>query len=427
MDRLVINGGSPIKGTVEVSGAKNAALPILFATLLTEETSTIKNVPHLADISTTLKVLNSIGLHAEFDPKIHEVSTRPNSVISCEAPYDLVRTMRASILVLGPLLAKYGSAKVSLPGGCAIGARPIDFHLRALEQLGAKFTIENGYVVGTAQKRGDFFLRGAEIVFPFPSVGATENALMAASLAEGTSIIRNAAREPEILDLAHALSSMGAEIEGAGESIITVRGKPRLKGMRHSVISDRIEAFTLLCAAAITKGNITLKKIDPSIMESGIETLAKIGATVDSDYVNHSITLSVNKPLKATHITTEPHPGFPTDAQAQLMAVLTQAQGESSIQEKIFENRFMHVPELARLGARVSIQDHTAHIMGPTALSGAVVMATDLRASASLVLAGLIAKGTTTVRRIYHLDRGYEKLEEKLNLLGANIIREFEK
>ena len=421
MEKLRIRGGAALNGKIAVSGAKNAALPILFASLLSEKTSQIRNIPLLADIHTTLKVLDALGMKTLFHLDEHRIEIDGSTLNSIEAPYELVRTMRASVLVLGPLLARRGEAKVSLPGGCAIGARPVDFHLSALEALGAKFEIENGYIHGTAPQG----LRGGVMKLPFPSVGATENALMAAALASGRSLIENAAREPEIMDLANALISMGAEISGAGTERIVIEGKSTLAGMNHSVAPDRIEAATFLCAGLITGGSVETTGITADYLGTSLDTLREIGARVE--VLKDSIRVSSTGALSPVRIETKPFPGFPTDMQAQFMALLTQARGESTFIETIFENRFMHVPELARLGARIKIQGNQALVQGPSPLSGAVVMATDLRASASLIIAGLAAKGETQIRRIYHLDRGYEQIEQKLSKLGADILREFEK
>ncbi len=421
MEKLRILGQERLHGSVAVSGAKNAALPVLFATLLTSDRSVVTNVPALADIRTTIKVLESLGIEATFDETKNEVSIDSANLSSIEAPYELVRTMRASVLVLGPLLARKGEARVSLPGGCAIGARPVDFHLSALEALGAQFTIEEGYIHGVAPKG----LKGAVMRLPFPSVGATENALMAAALAEGESRIENAAREPEIVDLVDSLCSMGAEITGAGSSSIVIRGKPSLKGMRHSIAPDRVEAATFLCAGLITGGSVEVTGISPAFFGSALDVLRAAGAGISS--TESSIRASFEQKILPVSIETAPFPGFPTDMQAQFMALLTQASGESLITETIFENRFMHVPELVRLGAKIKIVGNRAFVSGPVALGGATVMATDLRASASLILAGLAAKGETNVRRIYHLDRGYERIEQKLLRLGAKIHREFDR
>lgn len=421
MDKLRIIGGNALHGNIRVSGAKNAALPILFATLLTDKKSTLKNVPLLADINTTQKVLNALGAETSYLLSDHAVEVDAKKLTSLEAPYDLVRTMRASVLVLGPLLARFGEAKVSLPGGCAIGARPVDFHLAALEKLGATFEINAGYIHGKVKGR----LKGAEITFPFPSVGATENTLMAAALADGRSVIKNCACEPEIVDLANSLRSMGAKITGDGTPTITVEGVSSLSGMNHSVAPDRVEAATFLCAGLITQGSVTVDGITHEYLDSALEILTRIGAKVSSN--KSSVTVEYAKAFQACNIETAPFPGFPTDMQAQFMALLTQAQGTSIISETIFENRFMHVPELSRLGAKIRIKGNTAEVDGPSPLSGAIVMATDLRASASLVIAGLAAKGETQVRRIYHLDRGYEQIEQKLSKLGAKIFRENDK
>jgi UDP-N-acetylglucosamine 1-carboxyvinyltransferase len=421
MDRLRIVGGKQLKGEIEVSGAKNAVLPILFATLLTESKSTIRNIPLLADINTTLKVLDALGLKTLFKLEDHSIEIDGSTLSSIEAPYDLVRTMRASILVLGPLLARKGEARVSLPGGCAIGARPVDFHLLALEALGATFEITEGYIHGTA-KNG---LRGAKIALPFPSVGATENALMASVLARGSSTIENAACEPEIEDLAESLRSMGAKITGDGTSTIHIDGVAKLSGMNHSVSPDRVEAATYLCAGLATKGRVTVKGIDERYLTSALSTFREIGAKVTT--TANSVTVEYVGNLTPTRIETKPFPGFPTDMQAQFMALLCLADGTSTLTETIFENRFMHVPELIRLGAKIKIHGNQALVDGPVQFSGAVVMATDLRASASLIIAGLAAKGETLIRRVYHLDRGYEQIESKLSKLGAEIYREHEK
>ena len=421
MDRLKIEGGHPLNGSVQISGAKNAALPILFATILSSEKSVIKNVPLLADINTTLKVLDALGLKTLFKLTDHEIEVDGSSLTSVDAPYELVRTMRASVLVLGPLLARAQEARVSLPGGCAIGARPVDFHLSALEKLGAKFVIENGYIIGTAPQG----LKGSIMPLPFPSVGATENILMAAVLAEGDSEIQNAACEPEIVDLAVALRSMGAIISGEGTPTIKIKGVKKLKGMNHSVTPDRIEAATFLCAGLMTKGRVTVEGIHEGMMKSALEVLKKMGAKIECQ--KNSITAEYHQELKSVNITTEPFPGFPTDMQAQFMALLSVARGTSLITENIFENRFMHVPELNRLGAKISIKGNQSSVEGPCAFTGATVMATDLRASASLIIAGLAARGETLIRRIYHLDRGYEQIEQKLSKLGAKITRETEK
>lgn len=420
MERLRIVGGKALNGEIEISGAKNAALPILFATLLSAGVSKVRNIPLLADINTTLKVLDALGLKTLFKLEDHLIELDGSTLSSTEAPYDLVRTMRASILVLGPLLARCGEARVSLPGGCAIGARPVDFHLSALEALGAHFEIAAGYIHGTV-KSG---LKGAKISFLFPSVGATENALMACTLAAGLSEIHNAACEPEIVDLAQALRSMGAKISGEGTSVIKIEGVKELQGMNHTVAPDRVEAATYLCAGLATEGKVTVTGIQESYLKSALDCLREMGAKVS--VVANSVTVEYVGKLKPVRIETKPFPGFPTDMQAQFMALLCLAEGSSTVVETIFENRFMHVPELARLGAKIKIQGNQAIVDGPVKFSGAIVMATDLRASASLIIAGLAAKGETFIRRVYHLDRGYESLEQKLSKLGAEIYREEE-
>ena len=420
MERLKIVGKTPLFGEIEISGAKNAALPILFASLLTAEKSTIRNIPLLADINTSLRVLDALGLKTLFKLEDHCIEIDGSTLNSIEAPYDLVRTMRASVLVLGPLLARCGEAKVSLPGGCAIGARPVDFHLMALEAMGAKFEIDGGYIHGSS-KGG---LKGAKIEFPFPSVGATENTLMACVLAKGQSEILNAACEPEIVDLVIALRSMGANISGEGTPKITIDGVSSLSGMNHAVVPDRIEAATFLCAGLATQGKVTVLGIDESKLSSAILALRKMGATITT--TSNSVSAEYSKPLQSIHLETKPFPGFPTDMQAQFMSLLCLAKGSSSVIETIFENRFMHVSELVRLGAKIKVKGNKAFISGPIEYSGATVMATDLRASASLIIAGLAAKGETFIRRIYHLDRGYEQIEQKLTKLGAQIFREKE-
>lgn len=432
MDRLRIVGGTELRGKIVIGGAKNAALPLMCATLLTHEKVTLDNVPYLADITTMAKLLVQHGASLSLrdtspgtvfgkDYPGHysrEISLTTPQLTNTTAPYDLVRTMRASILVLGPLLARAGHAKISLPGGCAIGARPVDMHLAAMEALGATITLEEGYVI--AEAKGG--LKGAEIVFDKVSVGATENALMAATLAEGTTTIRNAAREPEIGDLAHMLNSMGADITGIDTDTLTIRGVTALSGTTYRVIPDRIETGTYLCAVALAGGELELLDARADTLEATIKALREIGVTIEER--DGSIFVSrTGGTLRTQHLTTEPHPAFPTDMQAQLMTVLTQAEGTSSICETIFENRFMHVPELARMGANIAIDGNCASIHGGGKLKGAPVMATDLRASVSLVIAALAAEGETIINRIYHLDRGYERLEEKLATCGANIRR----
>ncbi|MET0329341.1 MAG: UDP-N-acetylglucosamine 1-carboxyvinyltransferase [Luteimonas sp.] len=417
MDKIVVTGGTPLQGEVRISGAKNAVLPILCATLLADAPVEVTNVPHLHDVLTTTKLLSGLGAGVEHDVAGGRVTVDPRSVTSHVAPYELVRTMRASVLVLGPLLAKYGAAEVSLPGGCAIGARPVDLHIKALEALGATITVEHGFIRAQAER-----LRGGHVVFETISVGATENVLMAATLATGTTLIDNAAREPEIVDLAECLIAMGADIRGAGTSRIEVRGVERLHGATHAVVADRIETGTFLVAAAMTGGRVTAVGARPDTMGAVLERLRHAGADVEIDGDRITVDMQGRRP-RATDIVTAPHPGFPTDMQAQFMAMNTIAQGTGSIDETIFENRFMHVSELMRLGAEIDIDGHRASVHGVERLSGAPVMATDLRASASLILAGLVADGDTTIDRIYHLDRGYEHIEQKLSGLGAQIRR----
>ena len=416
MDKMRIRGGRPLNGSVEIHGAKNAALPILIASLLTGKTSRFKRVPNLMDIRTTLKLLAHHG--AKITPRLdaHEVDIDCASIPVLEAPYDLVKTMRASVLVLGPLLARFGQARVSLPGGCAIGARPINYHLAGLEKLGAEIKLEGGYVHAKAKR-----LKGARVAFEFPSVGATENILMAATLADGESILENCAREPEIADLAVALRSMGAVIEGEGSSIIRVQGKAELGACNHSVMGDRIEAGTFLAAGFATRGQVEVKGIKPEWLDAVLVKFEEAGARVTRS--EDSIRLECTHRAKGVDVTTLPYPGFPTDMQAQFMAVLAVAEGASVISETIFENRFMHVSELARLGADITVRGSNAMIRGKEKLIGAPLMATDLRASASLVIAGLAAQGETLIDRIYHLDRGYEKMELRLRELGADIER----
>lgn len=417
MDKLIIEGGAPLHGEVSISGAKNAALPILFATLLTDAPVTICNVPHLNDVTTTMKLLGSIGA----DLLVHEsmsIEIDARNIRSFAAPYELVKTMRASILVLGPLLAKYGHAHVSLPGGCAIGARPVNIHIEGMEALGAKVTVENGYIEATVDGR----LRGTELNLNLVTVTGTENLVMAATLAEGKTIIRNAAQEPEVIDLINFLNSMGAKISGAGTSTLEIEGVERLHGGSHTVIPDRIEAGTFLAAAALTRGHVKIKDVAPNSMTAVIDKLREAGATIDcgDDYIE--LNMHGKRP-HATDIITAPYPGFPTDMQAQFMAMNCLAQGTATITETIFENRFMHVQELQRLGVNIELHKNSAIVTGKEMLDGAPVMATDLRASASLVLAGLMANRQTIVDRIYHIDRGYERIEEKLSQLGANIRR----
>jgi UDP-N-acetylglucosamine 1-carboxyvinyltransferase len=416
MHKFVIEGGQKLNGAVEASGSKNSALPILFATILTADPVRLSRVPHLKDIDTTITLLKGIGAKAEHKDGV--VTLELPELTSTEAPYELVRTMRASILMLGPMLARSRKAKVSLPGGCAIGTRPVDLHLAGLEKMGAELKLEHGYIFGECPNG----LKGAEISFRSPSVGATEHLMMAAALASGRTILRNSAREPEIVDLARLLRKMGANIQGEGESDIVIEGVAKLKGCDYEVMFDRIEAGTLLLAGPMTGGTVRVNKMDPSALTSFIDLLKASGAevTVGKDWAEAKAGAS----SRGVRFTTEPYPGFPTDLQAQMMAYLAQVNGESEISENIFENRFMHVPELNRLGAMVRAEGARAIVQGePGCYSGATVMATDLRASASLVLAGLAARGETSVRRIYHLDRGYESMEKKLGTLGARIQR----
>lgn len=419
MDKIIIEGGQKLKGRVQISGAKNSALPILFSTLLVEGKHTIKNLPDLADVNFSLKILEELGASYTFDKEKKAVEILIPKSLKPVATYDLVRKMRASILVLGPLLARFGHAKVSLPGGCAIGTRPIDLHLKALETVGAKIFVEEGYVSAVCEK-----LQGAKIFFTKTTVGGTENILMAAALTEGETVIENAAREPEVVDLGNYLSKMGVKITGLGTSTITVVGAEKLQAPEsHSIISDRIEAGTFICAALMAKSNISVESINPEYLAAFFKVLKEMGAEFEiSENTVHVFGENI-KTLKAVKVKTAPHPGFPTDLQAQLMTLLTQADGISIIEEDIFENRFMHVQELARLGAKIKIDSKLAQVFGPCKLTGAPVMATDLRASASLVVAGLIAEGTTEVNRIYHLDRGYEKIEQKISNLGGSIKR----
>jgi len=415
VDSIVVVGGNKLSGKVSTSGSKNAALPILFSTLLADGEHRFDNVPALRDIDSTELLLAALNCDVEREDHSMQVVVRPP--VAAEASYDLVRKMRASILCLGPLLARYGEARVSLPGGCAIGSRPIDLHVDTMRRLGAEIDIEEGYVIARAKR-----LRGERILFEKLTVGGTENALMAASLAKGTTVIENAAKEPEVVDLARYLKTMGAKIDGEGTSVITIEGVDELVPGQHTIVADRIEAGTLLIAGAITGGDVTVETCEPEHLRSLIEHLIACGFDVTSDET--SISIAACDRWTATDISTAPYPGFPTDLQAQFMALMTQAEGTSVITEGIFENRFMHVQELVRLGADISPMSQVAVVRGKRGgLSGAPVMATDLRASASLILAGLVAKGKTRVNRIYHLDRGYEHLEEKLRSLGADVSR----
>lgn len=416
MDRIRIVGGNTLNGTVQVGGAKNAALPILFASLLTREKCRFTRVPALKDIDATAMLMQEVGARVHWSRETSTFETEFSNSSSLEAPYDLVRKMRASFLILGPLLARFGKARVSLPGGCAIGARPVDFHLKALERLGAQIDIEEGYVNASATR-----LRGARVVFDYPSVGATEHLMMAASLAEGETVLENSAREPEIVDLARALTQMGARIEGAGSEKIYIQGVTELRGADFEIMGDRIEAGTYLCAVLACGGEVTVTGIELETLDSVLSVLESAGASIQLS--EKAITIRAEGRPRAVDVTTSPFPGFPTDMQAQLMAALCCAEGTSTLSETVFENRFMHVPELNRLGASIQIKGGTAVVRGVDQLRGAPIMATDLRASASLVIAGLLAHGETVVSRIYHLDRGYERLEEKLSHLGATISR----
>jgi UDP-N-acetylglucosamine 1-carboxyvinyltransferase len=414
MDKLLIQGGNRLQGDITISGAKNAALPILCAGLLTAGDLELSNVPHLHDVATILKLLGETGLKVTQDND--KVTLNGSAITKLEAPYDLVKTMRASILVLGPLLARFGEAKVSLPGGCAIGSRPVDQHIKGLQALGADITVEGGYIYAKCAK-----LKGARIVTDMITVTGTENLLMAATLAEGETVLENAACEPEVTDLAHLLVAMGAKIEGIGTNRLVIQGVSELHGARHAVISDRIEAATFLCAVAATGGDITIRNTRVDIMDAALDKLREIGLqlTIGDNWIRAQMD---KLPTAVTFRTTE-YPGFPTDMQAQFMAVNTIADGASRVTETIFENRFMHVQEMNRLGAQIETDGNTAFIKGVEQLVGAPVMATDLRASASLVIAGLAARGETLIDRIYHLDRGYDQMEVKLSAVGANIKR----
>jgi UDP-N-acetylglucosamine 1-carboxyvinyltransferase len=418
MDKFVIEGGARLEGTVHVSGAKNAALPAMAAALLTSEAVHLENVPRVRDIITMGRLLAHMQAHVE-TPVVPptNVTIQAETISHAEAPYEMVKTMRASVLTLGPLVGRFGYAKVSLPGGCAIGARPIDLHIKALEKMGAQISTEHGYVEARTKR-----LRGAHIVFEKITVTGTENILMAAALADGMTTLENAAREPEVADLAELLNKMGAHIEGAGTSTIRIRGVSRLHGATHSIIPDRIEAGTFLAAGAITRGEVLVVNCRPDHLTAVVEKLTETGVSIRAEGRD---ALRVRGPatLKGADLTTEEYPGFATDMQAQYMALATQAEGTSLITETIFENRFMHASEMVRMGANISVEGRQAVVRGPSPLSGANVLASDLRASASLVLAGLVATGETVVDRVYHIDRGYESIEEKLSALGARIKR----
>jgi UDP-N-acetylglucosamine 1-carboxyvinyltransferase len=417
MDRLVIEGGVPLTGQVTISGSKNAALPILFASILLSEPTTFTNVPMLRDIHTTLKLLSILGCPADFDNSV--VAMTP-CALSPEAPYELVKTMRASVLCLGPLLARLGEARVAMPGGCAIGARPVNLHLSGLEKMGARFELEDGYIIGRCRK-----LKGAHIIFDFPTVGGTENLLMAACLAEGESILENAAKDPEVVALANFLIHCGAKISGHGAGIIRVSGVSSLRGCSYPIMPDRIEAGTFIVAAGITDGELVLQNCPSEELDALLVKLSAMGMHFENTKEG-LLARRRNGSLRGVDVRTQPYPGFPTDMQAQIMALMCLAEGSSLVEESIFENRFMHVQELVRMGADIRLSGHSAVVRGVGQLTGAPVMASDLRASASLVLAGLAAKGATQVQRIYHLDRGYERIETKLASVGARIRRKKE-
>jgi UDP-N-acetylglucosamine 1-carboxyvinyltransferase len=416
LDKLQIQGGTPLEGEVRISGAKNATLPILAAALLADDPVVIGNVPHLQDVTTTIELLGQMGASVTIDEHMH-IEVDPSTVRECFAPYDLVKTMRASILVLGPLVARFGRADVSLPGGCAIGARPVNIHVAGLQAMGADITIEGGYIRARAAR-----LHGARLVLDTVTVTGTENLMMAATLADGETVIENAAREPEVVDLAHFLSSMGAKIIGAGTDKIVIEGVKRLRGTHYDVLPDRIESGTYLVAGAITRGHVRIKNTRPEHLDAIVGKLREAGATVSSGDNWIEVDMRGRRP-QAVDVRTAPYPAFPTDMQAQFAALNTIAEGVGTITETIFENRFMHMLEMRRLGAEIRLEGNTAIIKGVNKLTAAPVMATDLRASASLVLAGLVAEGRTDVERIYHIDRGYEAIEEKLAQLGAQIRR----
>ncbi len=416
MNKLIINGGIPLSGEVRVSGSKNAVLPILAGTLLADSPVIIRNVPHLHDVTTTMELLGRMGVSLTIGEKM-SIEVDPTTLENTFAPYELVKTMRASILVLGPLLARFGEAEVSLPGGCAIGARPVDMHLSGLEAMGADITVEQGYIRARCSR-----LKGARIVMDQVTVTGTENLMMAASLAEGVTIIENAAREPEVVDLADFINAIGGRVEDAGTDLITINGVQRLRGCDYSVLPDRIETGTYLAAAAITGGKVLIKRTDPRLLDSVIAKLSEAGAVIDSGDDWIELDMEGRKP-RSVNIRTAPYPGFPTDMQAQFCALNSIAEGTGSVTETVFENRFMHIQEFMRLGADVHLEGNTVIIKGVDSLNGAPVMATDLRASASLILAGLVARGETVVDRIYHIDRGYDHIEEKLAVLGAQIKR----
>ena len=416
MDRLIINGGERLQGEIRISGAKNAVLPIMAATLLADGPVTVRNIPHLHDVTTTMELLGRMGIHLTVDEKM-DIVVDSGTINSLYAPYELVRTMRSSILVLGPMLSRFGRADVSLPGGCAIGSRPVNLHIKGLQAMGADIEVENGYIKARVDR-----LKGARLVMDVVTVTGTENLMMAATLADGITVIENAAREPEVTDLANCLISMGAIITGHGTDTIQIEGVERLSGTEYSVLPDRIETGTYLVAAAITGGHIKVKDTRPDIMDAVLQSLREAGAevTVGEDWIELDMH---GKRSQAVNIHTAPYPAFPTDMQAQFTALNVVAEGSGTITETVFENRFMHVQEMQRMGAKIQLEGNTAITTGVEQLAGAPVMATDLRASASLVLAGLVAEGETVIDRIYHIDRGYERIEEKLAQLGANIRR----
>ena len=416
MEKLLIKGGNPLSGTISCSGAKNAALPMIASTILCDEKVILKNLPYLQDITTMFELLGSMGADILLDENM-DFTVISKNLTDTEARYELVKTMRASILVLGPLVAKYGKARIALPGGCAIGSRPVNYHLDSLKQMGAKIVLKNGYIEATAAK-----LKGANIKFDGITVTGTENIMMAATLAEGKTTLTNVAKEPEIIDLADMLNSMGAKVEGAGSDQITITGVEKLNGTKYEIPADRIEAGTYLAAAAVTKGEITIEGINPNRLMTVIDKLKSTGAEINLDTDSISIYMKKNVP-NPVDITTAPFPEFPTDMQAQFSVINAISSGTANIYETVFENRFMHILELNRMGCNISVEGNRAIIRGVNSLYGAEVMATDLRASASLILAGLCAKGETIVDRIYHIDRGYERIEEKLNFLGADIVR----
>ncbi len=418
MDRIIVRGNGPLRGDVAVSGSKNSSLALMAAALLGRGETRLENVPRLRDVSAMLEILRALGTQADWDPEDdHAVRIDASTIRSPEAPYDLVRKMRASFLVLGPLLARFGLARVSEPGGCAIGVRPVDQHMKGLRALGAKLSLDHGYVEASAAR-----LLGGNVVFDMTTVNGTQNVMMAACLAEGETVIENAAREPEVVELADVLQRMGAEIRGAGSDRIVIQGVEALRGVTHRVAGDRIEAGTLLAAGLTTGGDVSVRGVDPGTLESTLDKLRECGARIEADA--DSVRLVAEERPRPLSVTTAPFPGFPTDMQAQLMATLCIAEGASVVTERVFENRFMHVPELQRMGADITLSGRSAHVRGVARLSGAQVMATDLRASAGLVVAGLAAEGDTVIHRVYHIDRGYERIEEKLRHLGAEIRRE---